>query len=174
MMSKHYLNQCWSIGNKLQLNFSRNSIHLKLSSGKRQPFWLSLNELKGFQLGANILSLPWKHDDFIKWKYFLRSWPGEFPAQRPVTRSFDVSFDLHLNKRLRKQSWGWWFETPWCSLWRHCNESCKCWGVHYNPGYITGDPFIERVVMIIADYVSYRVYLSIWGLAEYKDGVLPL
>ena len=47
--------------------------------------------------------------------------PGEFPAQRPVTRSFDVFFDLRLNKRLSKQSWGWWFETsPW-SLWRHCN-----------------------------------------------------
>ena len=37
---------------------------------------------------------------------------GEFPAQRPVTRSFDVFFDLCLNKRLGKQSWGWWFETP--------------------------------------------------------------
>ena len=36
---------------------------------------------------------------------------GEFPAQRPVTRSFDVFFDLQLNKRLSKQSWGWWFET---------------------------------------------------------------
>ena len=46
---------------------------------------------------------------------------GEFPAQRPVTRSFDVFFDLPLNKRLRKQSWGWWFETPSRSLWRHCN-----------------------------------------------------
>ena len=33
--------------------------------------------------------------------------PGEFPARRPVTRSFDVFFDLRLNKRLRKQSWGW-------------------------------------------------------------------
>ena len=48
---------------------------------------------------------------------------GEFPAQRAVTRSFDVFFDLHLNNRLNKQSWGWWFATPWCSLWRHCNES---------------------------------------------------
>ena len=38
--------------------------------------------------------------------------PGEFPTQRPVTRSFDVFFDLRLNKRLSKQSWGWWFETP--------------------------------------------------------------
>ena len=37
--------------------------------------------------------------------------PGEFPAQRPVTRSFYVFCDLRLNKRLSKQSWGWWFET---------------------------------------------------------------
>ena len=47
--------------------------------------------------------------------------PGEFPAQRPVTRIFDVLFDLRLNKRLVKHSWGWWFETPSCSLWRQCN-----------------------------------------------------
>ena len=47
--------------------------------------------------------------------------PGEFPAQRPVTRSFDIFFDLRLNKRLSKQSWGWWFETLSCSLWRHRN-----------------------------------------------------
>ena len=48
--------------------------------------------------------------------------PGEFPAQRPVTRSFDVFFDLRLNKRLSKQSWGWWFETLSCPLWRYCND----------------------------------------------------
>ena len=47
---------------------------------------------------------------------------GEFPTQRPVTRSFDVFFDLRLNKRLSKQSWGWWFETPSCSLWCYCND----------------------------------------------------
>ena len=46
---------------------------------------------------------------------------GEFPTQRPVTQSFDVFFDLRLNKRLSKQSWGWWFETPLRQLWRHCN-----------------------------------------------------
>ena len=46
--------------------------------------------------------------------------PGEFPTQRPVTRSFDVFFDLPLNKRLSKQPWGWWFETPSWSLWRQC------------------------------------------------------
>ena len=47
--------------------------------------------------------------------------PGEFPTQRPVTRSFDVFFDLHLNKRLSKQPWGWWFETSSWSLWRQSN-----------------------------------------------------
>ena len=47
---------------------------------------------------------------------------GDFPAQRPVTRSFDVFFGLCLNKRLRKQSWGWWFETLSRPLWRHCND----------------------------------------------------
>ena len=69
------------------------------------------------------------HDDVIKWKHFRRYWPfvrgihrsSEFPAQRPVTRSFDAFFDLHPNKRLSKQPWGWWFETPSWSLWRQCN-----------------------------------------------------
>ena len=72
------------------------------------------------------------HDDVIKWKHFPRYWPfvrgihrspvpGEFPTQRPMTRSFDVFFDLRLNKRLSKQSWGWWFETLSRPLWRHRN-----------------------------------------------------
>ena len=57
--------------------------------------------------------------------------PGEFPAQRPVARRFDVFFDLHLNKRLSKQSRGWWFETLSRPLWRHRNgngdiDSLRC------------------------------------------------
>ena len=51
---------------------------------------------------------------------------SEFPTQRPVPRSCDVFFDLPLNKRLSKQSWGWWFETPWYPLWRHCNWVNVC------------------------------------------------
>ena len=50
---------------------------------------------------------------------------GEFPTQRPVTRSFDIFFDLRLNKRLSKQSWGWWFETLSRPLWRHHNVEQK-------------------------------------------------
>ena len=45
---------------------------------------------------------------------------GEF-TQWPVTRSFDVFFDLRLNKRLSKQSWGWWFKMLSRPLWSHCN-----------------------------------------------------
>ena len=59
--------------------------------------------------------------------------PGEYPAQRPVTRSFDVCFDLRLNKTLRKQSWGWWFETPSLPLWRHYNTFHKCVYIAYIP-----------------------------------------
>ena len=58
---------------------------------------------------------------------------GEFPTKRPVTRGFDVFLDLHLNKQLSKQSWGWWFETPSRSLWRHCNAT-DCLG--YTNEYI--------------------------------------
>ena len=70
---------------------------------------------------------PSEHDDVIKWKHFPRYWPfvwvpGEFPAQSPVARSFDVFFDLYPNKRLSKQWWGWWFETPSRPLWHHHDE----------------------------------------------------
>ena len=60
---------------------------------------------------------------------FARYWPfvrgihrSPFPSQRPVTWSFGVFFDLRLKKRLSKQSRRWWFGTPSCSLWRHCND----------------------------------------------------
>ena len=77
-----------------------------------------------------IMGLPWSMMTSSNWNIFsalLALWAGnspangEFPSQRPVTRSFDVFFDLRLNKRLGKQSWGWLFETPLCSLWRQCN-----------------------------------------------------
>ena len=62
--------------------------------------------------------------------------PGEFPTQRPVTRSFDVFFDLHLNKRLSKQSWGWWFEALSCPFWRHRYEYRPISGItKFHPKY---------------------------------------
>ena len=52
---------------------------------------------------------------------------GELPAQRPVAWSSDVFFDLRLNKRLSTQTWGWWYETPSRSLWRHCTGLLPDW-----------------------------------------------
>ena len=76
---------------------------------------------------------------------------GEFPAQRPVTWSFDVFFDLCLNKRLSKQSWGWWSETHSSSLWRHCNAlisfaMATSW--HENTFLITDLPLTKMPVML--------------------------
>ena len=75
----------------------------------------------------------WWHHQMETFSALLAIWagnspvPGEFLAQRPVTRSFDVFFDLCLDKRLSKQSWGWWFETPSWSLWRQCNDVWTIW-----------------------------------------------
>ena len=67
----------------------------------------------------NHPTIPWwRHHQMETFSAFLA---GEFSAQRPVTRSFDVFSDLRLNKRLSKQSWGWWFETLSRRLWRHRN-----------------------------------------------------
>ena len=70
--------------------------------------------------------------------------PGEFPTQRPMTWSFDVYFDLRPNKRLGKQSWGWWFETPSRPLWRRRNDlaiASMCYNQNENGGNFAHDNF---------------------------------
>ena len=86
-------------------------------------------------------SIAWKfincscinHDDVIKWKHFPRNWPFARGIHRSSVNSphkdqwrgaLIFFFDLHLNIRLSKQSWGWWFETLSRPLWRHCNVKC--------------------------------------------------
>ena len=70
------------------------------------------------------------HDDVIKWKHFSRYLPFVRGIQRsPVNSAHKVqwrgalmlSLICALNKRLSKQSWSWWFETPSRPLRRHCN-----------------------------------------------------
>ena len=56
-----------------------------------------------------------------RWIPRTKAGPVNSPHKWPVTRSFDVFFDLRLNKRLSKQSWGWWLETLSRPSWRHCN-----------------------------------------------------
>ena len=97
------------------------------------PFDIILSQYKYFSTceiwkqhisGKRCFDHTWRHETFSASLAICAGnspIPGEFRAQRPVTRSFDVFFDLRLNKRLSKQSWGWWFETPSRSLWRHGN-----------------------------------------------------
>ena len=76
----------------------------------------------------NAQAKPSKHDDVIKWKHSPRSWAfvrgiHRSPVNSPYTPASDaelwcVFFNLCPNKRLSKQWWGWWFETPSRSLWR--------------------------------------------------------
>ena len=77
-----------------------------------------------FYVGVDLMmrrSMLPIHDDVIKWKHFPRYWP--------FVRGFDVFFDLRPDKRLSKQSRGWWFETPSHSLWRHRNVLCFPMGI---------------------------------------------
>ena len=91
--------------------------------------------------------------------------PGVFPTQRPVTRSFDVSFELRLNKRLSKQPWGWWFETPPWSLWRQCNANV--WLPERSPA-----PALWCIVMYDLLRALVHLHLMSWsGRQPSKHGV---
>ena len=83
---------------------------------------------------------------------------GEFPSQRPVTRSCDAVFDLRLNRQLSKQSWGWWFETPSGSLWRHCNDTGCC---------LPGDTGVQSICIHDIDF-SLAGIISVLSAYWYK------
>ena len=74
-------------------------------------------------------STPLLHGNVIKWNHFPHHWPFLRGIHRSTVNSPHkgqwrgalMFLWSALNKRLNKQSWGWWFETPPRSLWRHCN-----------------------------------------------------
>ena len=81
--------------------------------------------------------------------------PGEFPAQRPVTWSFHVFFDLRLNKRLSKQSQGWWFETLSRPLGLCSNDSIYRY-IHITP---EGDEWVYTHQVM--SYCNTTIYIFI-------------
>ena len=96
--------------------------------------------------------------------------PGEFPTQRPVTRSFDVFFDLRLNKRLSKQSRGWWLETISRPLWRHRNARLLIHNTHpisHSQGWATCiwsgccDHFGQMKRVVREQHYIGRIYINI-------------
>ena len=111
---------------KISSSYFCSVFHVYVISNLNVTFWLGI-ELSAIQhVNVSSPSSWWRHqmETFSALLAICAGnspVPGEFPAQRPVTRSFDVFFDLRLNKRLSKQSWGWWFETLSRPLWRHRN-----------------------------------------------------
>ena len=82
----------------------------------------------------------------------------EFIGHRwiPRTKASDVElwfFYLRLNKRLSKQWWGWWSETPSRPLWRHCNvlRRTVSTGIRYSEtlGAINGKTTLNPVTKIV-------------------------
>ena len=90
---------------------------------------------------------------------------GEFTGHRwiPHIKSRDAElwcfFGLRLNKRLSKQSWGWWFETLSCPLWRHRTD--KYMNCHYKPKTVC------RSFNEVCSHGSNRQYVNIGVMAGY-------
>ena len=95
--------------------------------------YLSNKCMKCINLGVCValLAIHFKHDNVIKWNIFPRYWPfvrgiHQSPVNSPHKGQWRGALMFYLicavNKRLSKQSRGWWFETPSRSLWHHCNS----------------------------------------------------
>ena len=107
----------------------------------------------------NDIASPWWRHQMLTFSALLAICagnspvPGEFPVQRPVTRSFYVFSDLRLNKRLSKQSLGWWFDTPPHPLWRHCNAMfIKVYSVFRGP-WCTNRRSTHQVIIMTSWYI---------------------
>ena len=120
---------------------------------------------------SSILPL---HDDVIKWNHFPRYWPFVRGIHRSPVNSphkgqwrgaLMLSLICALNKRLNKQSCGWWLEAQSHSLWHHCNarsvQSCfVCAILDINtasPDLKTSEYFglyVTRCILII-DYAQF-------------------
>ena len=83
----------------------------------------------------HIFQKYFAHDDVIKWKHFPCYWsfmrrihqsPVNSPHKGQWWGTFMFSLICALNKRVSKQSWGWWFETPSHSFWCHYNGNSDC------------------------------------------------
>ena len=105
-------------------------------------FYTALNTWKGNKsIGFKSRLTVNKHSSnrnvsTIIWRYEMETFSvlltllwGDTTSHRWITLTkssnvgFHVFFNVSLNKRSNKQLIYVWFETPWCSLWCHCNET---------------------------------------------------
>ena len=86
------------------------------------PSWIA--DANGVVAGLSQSTPWWRHqmETFSALLAFCVGNSRWIPHTKASDAELYVFFDLRLNKPVRKQSWGWWFETPARSLWRHCND----------------------------------------------------
>ena len=136
----HYLNQCWVIVNWIhrvfseiltkiesffiQENTSQNIVCDKVAILSRgRELIVSAKGGPGHNRTGTQSTSRWRH----QMEKNSANWPfvrgiHRLPVNSPHKGQWRgaLMFAL-LNKRLNKQSWGWWFETLSRPFWRHCN-----------------------------------------------------
>ena len=113
------------------------------------------------------------------WRHQMEAFPRHWPFVRGIHRSpvnsphkgqwrgaLMLYFVLHLNKRLSKQSWGWWFETPSRPLWRHCNIAKETWKMMSIYIYIA---IYMYMYMCMHMYMCMYICLCVRRLKGYYD-----
>ena len=109
-----------------------------------------------------IFSVSWWRHQMETLSALLTIFTGNSPVtQWPVTRSFDVFFDLRLNKRLSKQSRGWWFETLSRPIGRHCNVTSSLWGISTSLRWISPQRGINGELLCFFLWSSFLTHLVV-------------
>ena len=146
---------------------------------------------------------PWVHDDVIKWKHFQRYWPfvrgiHRSPVNSPHKGQWREAFMFSLIRAWINGWWGWWFETPSCPLWRHCNVKgtkahfainslnwlflnwfvCTPYmniGVGYYPHldnyYANPCSFLVDIILIYDKMMSHKIWIISVNLVTKYDGL---
>ena len=137
-----------------------------------QPFYVSQ-----FNVPMDILKMFHVHViNIFRVTYHLC---GDFTDHRwiPRTKASDAelwffSFDLRMNKRLRKQLWGWWFETPSSPLLRYCNVVNHLLIFHDITCCFTAIPLTRQLVIRMTNFlvpILYELSRSIFFLLRLYD-----
>ena len=120
-------------------------------------------------------------------KFFRFTGPlcGEFTGHRWIPRTKASDAELWCsNKRLSKHSWGWWFETPSHSLWRHGNDIPYCLNNVYrdshnlaclkNKKYFNaGISYLGLLTLTTISYVHYLAEM-LYGMQSYDKKTIMI
>ena len=122
------------------------------------------------------------HDDVIQWKHFPRYWsfvgriyrsPVNSPHNGQWRGTLMFIFYLRPNKRLCKQWWGCWFETPSSPLWRHCNvlrkNKAKQSMNHVRKSLAISSLFVNWCHCHIDCAICHNGYVTLFLISDYRN-----